>query len=62
MSDKIIVVNDKSVSELIASDGSQICASAFIDECHYCDVTSSVSEEEMIEFLNLFSYEKILLQ
>ena len=61
-SDKIIVVNDKSVSELIASDGSQICASAFIDECHYCDVTSSVSEEEMIEFLNLFSYEKILLQ
>ena len=62
MSDKIIVVNNQTMSELIASDGSQICASAFIDECHYCDVASSVSEEEMIEFLNLFSYEQIPLQ
>ncbi len=62
MSDKIIVVNNQTMSELIASDGSQICVSAFIDECHYCDVASSATEEEMIEFLDLFYYEQIPLQ
>lgn len=56
-SDKVIAVNDKTVSLLLRENG-QRYANAFVDENHYFDVIGDVSEEEMTEFLNAFTYEK----
>lgn len=56
-SDKVIAVNDKNVSLLFHENG-QCYANAFVDENHYFDVIGDVSEEEMTEFLNAFTYEK----
>ncbi|HRR75492.1 MAG TPA: dockerin type I repeat-containing protein [Ruminococcus sp.] len=56
-SDKVITVSDKTVSLLFHENG-QCYANAFVDENHYFDVISAVSEEEMTEFLNAFTYEK----
>ena len=56
-SDKVIAVNDKTVSLLLHENG-QRYANAFVDENHYFDVIGAVSEKELIEFLNAFAYEK----
>ena len=56
-SDKTINVTDINVSLLFANDG-QIYAGALIDKDHYYAVNTIASEEEMIEFLNAFSYEQ----
>ena len=56
-SDKEIAVNDKTISLLFHENG-QCYANAFVDENHYFDVIGAVSEEEMTEFLNAFTYEK----
>ena len=56
-SDKVITVSDKTVSLLFHENG-QCYANAFVDENHYFDVIGAVSEEEMTEFLNAFTYEK----
>jgi len=58
-SDKEIAVNDKNVSLLFHENG-QCYANAFVDENHYFDVIGTVSETELIEFLNAFAYEKIV--
>ena len=52
-----IAVNDKTISLLFHENG-QCYANAFVDENHYFDVIGAVSEEEMTEFLNAFTYEK----
>ena len=59
-SDKIINVSDTNVSLLFANDG-QIYAGALIDKDHYYSVNTITSEEEIIEFLNAFSFEQTLL-
>ncbi len=56
-SDKEITVSDKTVCLLFHENG-QCYANAFVDENHYFDVIGAVSEEEMTEFLNAFTYEK----
>lgn len=56
-SDKEITVSDKTVS-LLSHENGQCYANAFVDENHYFDVIGAVSEEEMTEFLNAFTYEK----
>lgn len=59
-SNKEIVIRDQTVSILFSNNG-QTCASSFVDQTHYYDVVTAASEEELTEFLNLFSYKKILL-
>lgn len=59
-SDKEIIIQNQTVSELIRNDSS-ICASSFIDSNHYYDIVTSASEDDVKEFLSIFSYEKIQL-
>lgn len=59
-SDKEIIIQDQTVSELITDDG-RIYASSFIDSNHYYDIVTSAPEDELMEFLNIFSYEQIQL-
>lgn len=59
-SDKEIIIQNQTVSEFITND-SKIYASSFIDLNHYYDIVTSASEDELIEFLSIFSYEKIQL-
>lgn len=56
-SDKVITVINQNISLLFADNG-QTYANAFIDKNHYFDVVGAVTEEEMIEFLKAFEYEK----
>lgn len=55
--EKEIMIKDNIVG-LYKSDDGQTYANSFIDYDHYYVVRSMASEEEMIEFLNLFSYEQ----
>lgn len=59
-SDKEIIIQNQKVSEFITGDGS-IYASSFIDADHYYDIVTSAPEDELMEFLSIFSYEKIPL-
>lgn len=59
-SDRKIKIQDQTVSEYITND-SMIYASSFIDSNHYYDIVTSAPEDEVIEFLNIFSYEQIWL-
>ncbi len=56
--DEELDINGQTVSILHSSDG-RIYAGFFIDECHYIDVVSSVSDDEMKDFLNMLEYETI---
>ena len=60
-SDKTVIIQDKDVSLLFPENG-QCYANAFIDENHYFDVIGAVSEDELIEFLNAFEYEKLHIE
>lgn len=59
-SDKDIIIQNQKFSESITGDGI-IYASSFIDADHYFDIITSAPEDEMREFLSIFSYEKIPL-
>lgn len=59
-SDKDIIIQNQKFSESITGDGI-IYASSFIDADHYFDIVTSAPEDEMREFLSIFSYEKIPL-
>ena len=59
-SDKEIMIQDKTVSEFITNNN-RIYASSFIDSNHYYDIVTSASEDEVMEFLSIFSYRKIQL-
>lgn len=59
-SDKEIIIQNQTVSESITGDG-RIYASSFIDANHYFDIVTSASEDDVKEFLSIFSYEKIQL-
>lgn len=54
-------INNQTYSIHISSDGSELGASRFVDDGHYCTVVANTSEEMMKEFLSLFRYEQILL-
>ncbi len=54
--DKEINVSDTTVS-LFLPDNGQTYAGAFIDQDHYFTVNTVVSEEEMIEFIEVLSFE-----
>ncbi len=60
-SDKEIVIQNQTVSELITNDN-RIYASSFIDSTHYYDIVTSASEDEVMDFLSIFSYEQIHLK
>ena len=60
-SDKTVKIQGKNVSLLFPENG-QCYANAFIDENHYFDVIGAVSEDELIEFLNAFEYEKLYIE
>ena len=59
-SDKEINVSGTNVSLHFADNG-QTYAGAFIDSDHYFSVNSVVSEEEMIEFIEVFRFEALPL-
>ena len=59
-SDKEINVSGANVSLHFADNG-QTYAGAFIDSDHYFSVNSVVSEEEMIEFIEVFRFEALPL-
>lgn len=59
-SDKEIIIQNQKFSESITGDG-RIYVSSFIDADHYFDIVTSAPEDEMREFLSIFSYEKIPL-
>ena len=58
--DKEINVSDTTVS-LFLPDNGQTYAGAFIDQDHYFTVNTVVSEEEMIEFIEVLSFESLSL-
>lgn len=55
--EKEIMIKDNVVG-LYKSDDGQTYANSFIDYDHYYEVRTSAPDEELIEFLNLFSYEQ----
>lgn len=59
-SDKDIIIQNQKFSESITDDG-RIYVSSFIDSDHYYDIVTSAPEDELMEFLSIFSYEKIPL-
>lgn len=54
-------INDQTYSIHISGDGSELSASWFVDDGHYCTVVANTSEEVMKEFLSKFRYEQIPL-
>ena len=55
--EKEIMIKDNVVGLYKSEDG-QNYANSFIDHDHYYEVQTSASEEELIDFLNTFSYKK----
>ncbi len=58
--DKEIIIQNQKFSKSITDDG-RIYVSSFIDADHYFDIVTSAPEDELMNFLSIFSYEKIPL-
>jgi len=56
-----VVVGHQTYSIIYSSDQSQVSAAFFIDEEHYFYTSAYTTKDELIAFLELFDYERVIL-